>query len=200
MDSSQLLNQFLFSTIAGNRIGYLQKQRRTIGVSDRWVSPHPPSPTCAVLVCPDFIDPQNSTEVSYVVSHPNGKNMQNLEKLWSESSHEKSTGEFWCFLLDFKIERKLFNPSATAFECFRDHTLSFRDRDFPNRASASFRDHIFWSFASATTARRLFGDLMRSIDLNALQNIKSNLPSATFREGNPSARLPRPEPCAFFQE
>ena len=25
-------------------------------------------------------------------------------------------------------------------------------------------------------------------------------PSATFREGHPSAKLPRPEPCAFFNE
>ena len=28
----------------------------------------------------------------------------------------------------------------------------------------------------------------------------STSPSATFREGHPSAKLPRPEPCAFFNE
>ena len=127
---------------------------------------------------------------------------QKYAKAWEtlewEQPFPKAQVSFVFFPLTLRLKGNYSTLPQQLSQCFRDHSLSFRDRDFPNKTSASFRDHIFWSFASATTVRRLFGDLY-DVDLikcPAKYKIKSsfrNLPrrepfreaSAAFRGLNP---------------
>ena len=89
--------------------------------------------------------------------------------------------------------------------CFREASarLPRNTEAKPVTKPAQHRIGVIWQqfIPKSNPIRDMKTELHQDIQIHySIRCILPTSPSATFREGHPSAKLPRPEPCAFFKE